>query len=116
MCTLLSTMLATKNVQPVCVHSLAEATAYLKTGPLPAVVFLDYRLPDGNGLDYLSFIKATDKKIKVIMITGSDEDELSKEATRLGCFAFLEKPFSYLKVAELLEKALKKRKLPFGLS
>ena len=115
MCNLLSTMLITKNVHVICTHSIADAKNYIHAGIAPSVVFLDQLLPDGQGLDFLTDIKAFNKKIKVIMITGCDEKYVRDEAMRQGCFAYLEKPFSYLKISELLDKALRKRKLPFRL-
>jgi len=113
MCNLLSTMLTTKNVHVICAHSIAEAKNYIHAGTGPSVVFLDHLLPDGLGLDFLTEIRAFNKKIKVIMITGCDEKDVGEEAMRHGCFAFLEKPFSYLKISALLEKALRKRKSLF---
>ena len=44
------------------------------------------------------------------MISGFDDEALKKKATSQGCFAFLEKPFSYRKVSELLDKALRKKR------
>ena len=113
LCSLLSTMLAIKNVRVQCVHSIADADTYIKEGLFPAVIFLDHFLPDGLGLDYLNRIKAIDRKIKVIMISGSDDKTLRNEAISNGCFAFLEKPFSYRSVSELLDKALLTRKIAF---
>jgi len=109
LCALLSTMLTTKNVRVQSVHSIADADSYFKEGLSPAVVFLDHLLPDGLGLEYLKRIKTIDRKIKVIIISGSDDEKLMNEAIAHGCFAFLEKPFSYLRVSELVDKALDKK-------
>ena len=106
-------MLTIKNVRVQCVHSIAGANACFKEGLFPAVVFLDHLLPDGLGLDYLNRIKAIDSKIKVIIMSGSDDKTLRNDAISNGCFAFLEKPFSYRSVSELLDKALLTRKIAF---
>lgn len=115
LCSLLSTMLYTKNVQVVCAHSIAEADNYMNAGTLPSVIFLDQLLPDGNGIDFLTRIKTHYAKIKVIMMSGQDDETMVNRAVSNGCFAFLEKPFSYRNVAELLDKALRKKKLLFRL-
>lgn len=113
LCSLLSSMLATKNAEIVCIHSIAGADNYMKRNFPPAVLFVDDILPDGLGLDYLNQIKAAIKKTKVILMSGNEENSMRDAAMASGCFAFLEKPFSYRDVSQLTDKALRKRKL-FG--
>jgi DNA-binding NtrC family response regulator len=115
LCSLLATMVYTKNAQVLTAHSIAEADQWFNTGRLPAVVFLDQFLPDGSGIEYVDRLNKLDKKIKVIMMTGDDDKMLQQQALTQGCTGFLEKPFSYLKVSELLEKALRSGRSRFRL-
>ena len=115
LCALLETMLYTQKVQVSSAHSIAAADHCISTGPLPDVVFLDQMLPDGSGIEYINRLKQLSKKIKVIMMTGDDDPALSRQALSQGCTGFLEKPFSYLKVSELLSKALRSKRSFFRL-
>ena len=108
-------MLYTKNVQVVSAHSIAEADQCIAANGLPAAIFLDHLLPDGHGIDYANRLRQLSNKIKLIIMTGDDDEKLQQQALAHGCIGFLEKPFSYLHVSELLEKALQKRKSIFRL-
>ncbi|MBC7946316.1 MAG: response regulator [Chitinophagaceae bacterium] len=105
LCDLLSTMLYTKGVNVSCVYSLAEAEAYIRNKQ-PFIIFLDNHLPDGYGIDFLSKMKTEFPKLKFVMITGDYNEELKQQALTEGCIGFLEKPFSYLRVSELLQEAM----------
>jgi two-component system OmpR family response regulator len=104
LCHLLSTMLYTKNQNVVCAYSLHEAEDYINRKE-PFLVFLDNTLPDGIGIDFLNRLKSEHPKLKVAMITGDPSEELKQQALTEGCIGFLEKPFSYLRVSELVEQA-----------
>ena len=105
LCHLLSTMLYTKNLNVVCAYSIHEADDYIEKRE-PSLVFLDNQLPDGRGLEFLQKLKSAHASTKVVMITGDPSDEMRKEAIDKGCIGFLDKPFSFLKVSELVDKAL----------
>ena len=61
----------------------------------PQVVILDRIMPKMDGLNLLEKIKhAYGKKLKVIMVTVSDEEETRKKALKLGADDFIAKPFS----------------------
>jgi DNA-binding NtrC family response regulator len=112
LCSLLSTMVHTKAAKVECAHSIAESESIIKPDHIPEVVFLDQWLPDGSGIDYAGQLKALDKKIKIIMVTGDDDPSLRSRALAEELFGFLEKPFSFLKISELLDKALRKTRFP----
>ena len=62
----------------------------------PALVFLDVRLPDANGLSLLQSIRAQgEPSPAVIVMTSYDETCPAAEALRLGAFAYLRKPFDF---------------------
>ncbi len=92
MCLLLNILLKGKELELDHVKSLAGAKDYLQNEQ-PSVIILDNKLPDGFGVDFISYIKNKYPKVRVIMITGylaSAKDV----ALENGADAFLEKPFT----------------------
>ena len=92
MCLLLNIILTGKEMELEHVKNLSAAKEYLKEHQ-PEVVLLDNKLPDGFGVDFISYIKANYPSIKIIMISGFD---ISAKDVALdnGADIFLEKPFT----------------------
>lgn len=79
---------------PLEVSEAAEGQAALKLvreGNFD-IVFLDYNMPDFDGLEILSEFKREQRDLKVVMMTSAPRDELVERARALGA-AFLKKPF-----------------------
>ncbi|HUC81163.1 MAG TPA: response regulator [Flavisolibacter sp.] len=92
MCLLLNILLNGKEMELEHVKNLAAAQEYLAQEQ-PAVVILDNKLPDGFGIDFISFIKQNYPSIKIIMISGYDASA-QDVALENGADIFLEKPFT----------------------
>ena len=92
MCLLLNIMLNGKEIELDHVKSLASAEEYLQKEQ-PPVVILDNKLPDGFGIDFISYIKTNSPFTKIIMISGYD-GSAKDVALYNGADAFLEKPFT----------------------
>lgn len=75
------------------------------------LVFLDLRLPDGEGLKVLRQIKEASPETPVIVITAYGSIEVAVEAIKLGAFEFLTKPFTPEELRVVTKKALKSRNL-----
>jgi len=58
------------------------------------VVFLDVRLPDGNGLDALQEIRRSPSSPEVIIITGEGDPDGAELAIKSGAWDYIEKPLS----------------------
>jgi DNA-binding response OmpR family regulator len=88
---LLNMMLNEKKFQLDYVSDLVSADEYLQKEE-PSVIILDNKLPDGFGVDFISYIKKKYSAIKIIMISGfaSARDV----ALENGADMFFEKPFS----------------------
>ena len=73
------------------VSNLLSADEYLQKEE-PSIIILDNKLPDGFGIDFISYIKKKYADIKIIMISGfaSAKDV----ALANGADMFFEKPFS----------------------
>lgn len=60
----------------------------------PQIVILDKLMTDLDGMELLKRIRRIDDKVKVIMVTVADEEDVRKEAFRQGVDAFIGKPFT----------------------
>jgi two-component system, NarL family, response regulator DevR len=60
-------------------------------GVLPDVVLLDIGMPGSDGLSCLRTLRALYPKVKVIMLSGNDNDAVKQTAMRLGASAFVSK-------------------------
>ncbi|MEN6312223.1 MAG: sigma-54 dependent transcriptional regulator, partial [Acidobacteriota bacterium] len=73
----------------------------------PDVVLLDMNLPDMTGLDVLTRLKKDDPATGIIIVTAYGTIRSAVEATKLGAYAYLEKPVDneeiLLAVARILE-------------
>lgn len=80
--------------------TLAEARAAVQA-QTPALILLDVRLPDGNGLDLARELKAdpSTASIPILAVSASVLPGERADALKAGCDAFLAKP---LRPAELL--------------
>ena len=72
------------------------------------LIFLDIKLPGIGGMETLKRVKEFNKNIGVIMITGFPEMSLVEEATKLGAYDYIVKPFDlvYLKLVVLTKVLL----------
>ena len=80
---------------------------------LPDVAIIDVKLDkgDNDGLELLSHIKAKDKNIPVIMITGHANVEMAIKALKAGAFEFIEKPFNQERLLNFVNRAVENIKL-----
>lgn len=59
----------------------------------PDVVVLDWKLPDGDGLELMPELQRVWPEARIIIITGHATFDAAFEAARRGAFRFLTKPF-----------------------
>lgn len=104
MCLLLNIMLNGKEMELDHVKNLSAATEYLKQEQ-PNVVILDNKLPDGFGIDFISYIKQNYPNIRIIMISGFD-GSAKDVAMENGADIFLEKPFTKSQLFDSLTQML----------
>ncbi|MEI9958787.1 MAG: response regulator [Ferruginibacter sp.] len=92
-CYLLTGILRNRNIQSNYVNSLTEAKQVLNTKN-PKIVFLDNHLPDGMGVDFITYLKKNYPDTKVVMITAYDTPADRHKALAEGADLFIAKPFS----------------------
>ena len=80
---------------------------------LPDLAIVDIKLDkaDKDGIDLLKLITKKDKFTPVIMISGHATVQIAVEATRLGAYEFIEKPFSKEKILNYVKRALESSQL-----
>ena len=67
-CFLFDKILRKRNLTTGYANNLAEATSCLKADP-PSLIFLDNSLPDGQGVDFIPYLKAHYPGTRVVMVT-----------------------------------------------
>jgi DNA-binding NtrC family response regulator len=72
----------------------------------PDIAILDYSLPDGNALDVLPRLKASDPSIPVIILTGHGSIDLAVRAIKEGAEQFLTKPVQMQTLLVIIERLL----------
>jgi len=73
---------------------------------LPDLVIMDVRMPGMGGLETLRLIREIDPKLPVIVMTAFGTTDTAIEATKLGAFDYVLKPFEIPDILTLIEQAL----------
>ena len=79
------------------------------------VAFVDYYLPDENGLQLLQAVKSSCPDTIVVIMTGYASIEMAVEAMRLGAWDYISKPLQINSLSDLL-RPLAARALTLSLS
>ena len=75
------------------------------------IVVSDIRLPGIDGLELLNRLKARDRSLPVVLITGHGDIDMAVGAMRNGAYDFMEKPFSPERLVDVVRRALEQRGL-----
>ncbi len=77
----------------------------------PALMLLDMRLPDANGLALIERFREIDRELVIVIITAYGEIETAVRAVKAGAFHFLQKPPDLDDLLITIEKGLEARRL-----
>jgi two-component system response regulator AtoC len=99
---MLAMLIADEGCSVSCAGSLRDARRQLAMRK-PDVVFLDLRLPDGNGFRLFDE-PLLGEDTEIVMMTGDGDLESSVRALRLGVLDYLLKPVQPAQLSEALEK------------
>src|SRR5215469_15121139 len=81
-----------------------------RTDPFDAVI-TDFKLPGLNGLDLVRELHAAKPRLPIILITAYGTTETAIEATKLGAYDYVLKPFDVPELIELVRKATDSNRL-----
>jgi two-component system response regulator AtoC len=97
---LLNEMLSDEGYEVIEVKSGAEV---LRAVPKvePNLLILDFKMPDMDGIEVLRRLSSQSQKVPVLMLTGFGSASTAIEATKLGAFDYVTKPFD---VADVLHR------------
>ena len=83
-----------------------EAGLEIVYGQSPDLVIVDVRLPGMNGLETFEAIHAHDPKLPVIIMTAFGTTETAIQATKMGAFDYILKPFEIPDMLAVIAQAL----------
>ncbi len=86
--------------------SSGEAGLNLIQTEVPDLVVLDMRLPGMNGLETFEIIHEMEPKLPVIIMTAYGTTETAIEATKMGAFDYILKPFDVPNMLTVIAQAL----------
>ncbi len=98
-CLFLSKFLKDRDYDVDCELELLKGLAFIQSKS-PDIVIIDNNLPDGLGINQLSFIRNTLPQTLLIMMSAMVG--LKEEALSLGADFFINKPFKLNIIAEIL--------------
>ncbi|BAN49589.1 sigma-54 dependent transcriptional regulator [Metapseudomonas resinovorans] len=102
--------LALEDIPSIGVGSAEEALAQVGEH-FAGIVISDIRLPGMDGLTLLERLKARDRSLPVVLITGHGDISMAVQAMRDGAYDFMEKPFSPERLVDVARRALETRAL-----
>ena len=107
-CYSLSRMVCRMGHEATCAGTLAAGLEKARSSPFD-VVFLDVRMPDGNGLDCLPKIQEAASSPEVIIMTGFGDPDSAELAIKSGAWDYVQKGSSVKETMLPLVRALQYR-------
>jgi DNA-binding NtrC family response regulator len=104
-CRILHRMLSDEQLKVQTSQSVADALAAVEQKPFDFYL-MDYKLPDGSGLDVAERVRSKWGATPTILISGYDPSAVALRAEKLGISDFLEKPFSRETICNAVKKAI----------
>src|ERR1700726_3528928 len=105
-CRILHRMLSDEQYQVQTSQSVADALGAIEKRPFDVFV-MDYKLPDGTGLDVAERIRSIGSEAPIILISGYDPSSVALRAEKLRISDIIEKPFSRATICDALKKAIR---------
>jgi DNA-binding NtrC family response regulator len=104
-CRIVQRMLSNEQYQVQTSQSVGDAFRAIEEKPFDAYV-LDYKLPDGSGLDVAERIRSKGSEAPIILISGYDASSVASSAEKFRIFDFLQKPFSREMICNAVKKVI----------
>jgi len=90
-------------------HSAKTLSKVLREGARPDLLLLDVMLPDGDGFDILSRLRARPEfaLLPIVLLTSKTQPEDIRNGLRLGADGYVTKPYSKGVLVEVIGRVLK---------
>ena len=86
--------------------SSGEAGIAAVRAQAPDVVVMDVRMPGMSGLEAYAAVREIDPRLPVIIMTAYGTTEIAIEATKMGAYDYILKPFDIPDILKLIDKAV----------
>ena len=106
-CMLLNTFLTRKGFAVSTAYSIEEAKQLFDQTKFQ-LILTDVRLPDGDGVEILKYVKEENPTIQVILMTGYTDIKTAVNAMKLGAFDYVAKPINSDQILDTIQQALSK--------
>lgn len=103
---LLEHLISQKRSLDIYMAPTAEEAAVIYRRTAPDLVFLDIGLPDINGLQLLESISRADRNASVVMLTANAYRQNLEHSSRYGAKGFIAKPFTAIKLSQVIKNIL----------
>jgi DNA-binding NtrC family response regulator len=104
----ISKRLMLKNFDVTTAVNGREAIESAETGFFDVAV-VDFQMPGMDGAQVLRTLKEKHKYLEIIMLTGHATVDSAVECTKLGAFKYLEKPYDFENLVEIIQEAYEAR-------
>ncbi len=104
-CRILHRMLSDEEYQVQISQSVGDAVAAIEQKRFDVYV-MDFKLPDGTGLDIAEKVRSKGSDAPIILISGYDPSAVALRAEKLQISAIIEKPFSRATICDAVKKAI----------
>jgi DNA-binding NtrC family response regulator len=104
-CRIVHRMLSDECYQIQISQTVADALRAIEQKPFD-VYILDYKLPDGTGLDVAERIRSKGSESAIILISGYDPKSVGLRAEKLRILDIIEKPFARGTICTAVKKAI----------
>lgn len=103
LCSLLHDTLSERKYNVAIANTKKDGMGYMRK-KRPDLVFLDLKLPDGDGLKLIPKIKKIHPKTLVNVISAYGSEESKEEAKEKGAYSFIDKPFTEKEILKSIRK------------
>ena len=100
-----SSILEGEGYETIIAHTGAEALEILEDNFF-AILIIDIRLPDIDGIELISKINKTDPDMRKIILTGNPSLDNVQQALKKGAHDYLIKPVSLDKIKETIKEQI----------
>lgn len=104
--TALFRVLDRKGLNVITANRIEEAKLLCQGDTAIDLAIVDLNLPDGDGIEFMTFLKLLYPAIEVVILTGHATIEAAVRATQKGAFHFVTKPFNLDEFISLVDRAL----------